>query len=73
MRAGEIITLPGQHLLTEKLGDWPGGSAKVIELRPDPVGAPEIAFQVRHTTAIDPETGELWEIGVFEHEQVDLL
>lgn len=59
------MTLVGQMVNTEAIGDWPGGVCEVTEVDPDPA-SPEIAFNVR-----DPITGE--EIGVFDYEEVQLL
>lgn len=53
--------LIGKIVMTEAIGEYPGGPAEVIELEPDP-NAPEIVFQVRHAT--------FGEIGVFDHELV---
>ncbi len=58
-RFGEKLI--GQRVLTEQIGDWPGGWATVVEIEPDE-NAPEIVFQVSH-----PVHGE---IGVFDHETI---
>ncbi len=70
---GQIKPLIGRRIFTMQIGDWPGGAATIIALTPDPAGAPEIVFQVRHVSENDPETGRLFEIGVLDHEDVDLL
>ena len=65
-------SLIGKTVLTERIGEWPGGDAEVIALQPDPK-APEIVMQVRHKSKADPlEPSRLWEMGVFEHENVEL-
>lgn len=56
--------LLGRMIHTESIGEYPGGPAVVVELEPDKA-APEIIFTVRHKT--------FGEIGVFEHEEVELL
>lgn len=53
----------GQLVVTEAMGTWPGGLCEVIEMNPDPEGAPNIAMQVRRL-----EDGD--ECGVFEDEDV---
>jgi hypothetical protein len=63
MIAREILqkykeNLIGKPVLTEQIGDWPGGLATVTEIEPDP-GAPEIVFNV------ESEHGA---VGVFEYE-----
>lgn len=65
------IDIIGLRVLTEAIGTYPGGVARIIEVAPDPA-APEIAVQVRHETEIDPETGKLWEIGIFDCEMLIL-
>lgn len=61
-RMGEELV--GRHVMTEALGEYPGGRAKVVELTPDPE-APEIVYQVVHPT--------FGAIGVFESELGTLL
>ena len=56
--------LIGRTILTVKMGEYPGGLAKVIALNIDRA-APEIVCNVRH-----PAFGE---IGVFENEEVMLM
>lgn len=56
--------LLGRDVETLAIGDWPGGVARVVELRPDPA-APEIVFQVQRP---DGDT-----VGVFEDEPVRLI
>ena len=55
--------LVGRWAITEAIGDWPGGKAKIIQCDPDPA-APEIVYQVEN---------EHGEIGIFEDEFLDLL
>lgn len=63
----------GMRVLTAPYGDWPGGPAIVTRMAPDP-GAPEIVFDVRSETHPSPdEPGELWEIGVFDHEEIEVI
>lgn len=54
----------GDTLITEPMGEWPGGVARVTEFHPDPA-APEIVMTV--------EGEGLGEIGVFEYERVGWL
>lgn len=68
MKAKQLVKKLGKKLLgkevnTPAVGEYPGGVATVIEIRPDR-NAPEIVFQVNL-----PGWGE---IGVFEHEEVSL-
>ena len=62
MRLGRDLI--GRNILTVPMGNWPGGSAEVIQLKPDP-GASDISFQVK--------SGLHGEVGVFEYEQVRLI
>jgi hypothetical protein len=55
--------LVGRTVVTEAIGDWPGGLATVIEITPDS-NAPEIVMQVR---------SEHGEIGVFEREWLEVV
>ena len=57
MTAQELIdkygdSLIGRRIWTQVYGDWPGGLATVIELRPD-FSAPEILFDVRADNGYD--------------------
>lgn len=66
MNAKELVESVGESLVgatvfTKKIGEYPGGPAKVIELNPDPA-APEIVMQVKHPT--------FGEIGIFEDEPI---
>ena len=68
MNAAELLDKKGdllidREVITLMMGDWPGGVARVIELRPDEA-APEIVFQVSNGVR---------EIGVFDHEDVQLV
>lgn len=64
LRAIHMINLIGKQVMTEPMGEYPGGVAKVTKLFPDP-SAPEIVFQVKH-----PSFGR---IGVFANEICDLV
>jgi len=69
MLAEELVkkhgsALIGRTVLTNPMGEYPGGYAEVLELEPDPE-APEIVFQVKHPT--------FGEIGVFGYERVYLI
>ena len=61
--------LVGRTVLTEVLGYYPGGEARVVEMAPDP-GTPEILFAVEHP--IREQAGRR-RIGVFDWEEVVLL
>jgi len=56
--------LVGKNVMTEKIGEYPGGVARVTKLFPD-LAAPEIVFTVCHPT--------FGEIGVFEGEECNLV
>lgn len=60
----EMPDLVGRTVITEAVGDWPGGIATVTELAPDP-GATEIAFNVHSEQHGD--------VGVFEDEWVEVF
>lgn len=69
MTAEELVNLYGDDLIgekimTEAMGDYPGGIATIIEIHPDPAVA-EIPIQVNN-----PGWGE---IGVFHYETVELV
>ena len=55
--------LVGRYVLTERIGDWPGGLALVVGFTPDP-DAPEIVMYVQQKV----ET-----MGIFEDEQIVLI
>ena len=55
--------LIGRYVLTERIGDWPGGLALVVGVTPDP-DAPEIVLYVQ-------QKGET--MGIFENEQIILI
>lgn len=55
--------LLGRTVLTEEMGEYPGGEAVVVELLPHRK-APEILFTVKHPT--------FGECGVFDWEEVHL-
>ena len=57
---GELI---GLGILTQSIGNWPGGPARIIELDPDPA-APEIVFNVKNIRG---------EIGIFDWETIYIL
>ena len=63
------VRLLGRTVLTEAIGYYAGGEARIVELAPDP-GAPEILFTVEHPTR---EQACRRRIGVFEWEEVVLL
>ena len=73
MNAKYLVLLMGQRLigrtvLTEPMGIYPGGRAKVTAVNPD-AGSPAIVFQVEH-----PIWRDKWgsnSIGVFETENID--
>ncbi len=74
MNAKYLVLLMGQRLigrtvLTEPMGSYPGGPAKVVEIAPDPEGAPEIVMQVEHPTwrEDDNPTGSM---GIFHYEDI---
>jgi len=69
--------LIGRRVRTLPLGAWPGGSARIVKVRPDPE-APEIVFEVRGTgqkvqNAIAAGDLEDEVMGVFDYEEVELL
>lgn len=71
--------LTGREIVTVKVGAWPGGRARVLELYSDPA-APEIVLQVkavenntRVTRAILSQQLDSDEIGIFENEEIILL
>lgn len=69
MLASELVSrygkrLLGQRVLTETIGEWPGGPAEVTEIGPMHDDE-NIVLQVRDAR------GE--EIGVFHHERIELL
>lgn len=77
MNAKYLVLLMGQRLigrtvLTEPMGIYPGGPAKVTEINPDPA-APEIVMQVEHPTWRDDGDNERGSIGVFSYEELELL
>lgn len=59
-------SLVGRRVLTQAYGDWPGGVARVTRMGDDPA-APEIVFFV------EMDGWEEGEMGVFDHEYVELL
>jgi len=72
IEGGEALELYGDLLVgvrvnTEAYGEYPGGPSTIIQISPDPEGAPEISFQVEN-----PEYDEK-EIGVFQHEGIQFL
>lgn len=56
--------LVGREVLTQPMGEYPGGYAIVTQVHPDP-GAAEIVFNVKHPT--------FGEVGIFEYEVVVLV
>jgi len=63
------VRLLGRTVLTETIGYYPGGEARVVELAPHPA-APELLFTVEHPTR---EQAGRRRIGVFDWEEVVLL
>lgn len=65
--------LVGQLIVTQNIGDWEGGNARVLEINPDPE-APEIVMTVRaeRVTQFDTRTNIGEVIGVFDYETVSL-
>ena len=63
------VRLLGRTVLTETIGYYPGGEARVVELAPDRE-APELLFTVEHPTR---EQAGRRRIGVFDWEEVVLL
>jgi hypothetical protein len=66
-----------KYVFTQPFGSWPGGVARIIQIRPDE-NAPEIVFTVRgENDAVKRAVGRGHldgnEIGVFDYEQVVLL
>lgn len=57
----------GDLLLTEAVGEWPGGPSRVVEIAPDPA-APEILFNVVHQYPW--HAAEFGPMGVFDCEFV---
>ncbi|MBI4695526.1 MAG: hypothetical protein HY749_16030 [Gammaproteobacteria bacterium] len=57
----------GLRIRTQPMGEYPGGVATISRIYHDPA-APDIVFMVRN-----PEYRRGAEIGVFEHEDVELL
>ena len=60
MYGGHLV---GRQIITEAVGDWPGGVATITQSMPDPA-APEIVYQVESAHG---------EIGIFDGEEVTLL
>ncbi len=71
LRAIYGVQLIGQKVMTEEVGEYPGGEAEVTELWPDPKDD-NIVFNVRHPTwrTEDHPNGE---IGVFAQEECNLV
>lgn len=63
--------LVGRLVETPAVGSYPGGTARVVELHPDPA-APEIVFNVHNDAWTDASFGSHI-IGIFEDEEVTLL
>jgi len=55
----------GDVIKTPRYGEWRGGFAIITEILPDPEGAPDIVFQVEGLMGQG-------EIGVFDHEMIDV-
>ncbi len=76
MTAKQLVALHGDSLLgqmvsTEAIGEYPGGPAKVIQIAPDPKGAPEIVYQIENAHWTNDTGGH--DIGVFENELAEVL
>ncbi len=75
MRADVLVELThatstellGRRVLTDPMGEWPGGIATICELAPDPA-APEIVFNVKADFWPDDDGP----MGVFGYEEVEL-
>jgi hypothetical protein len=75
MNAGDLVekygkALKGRIVMTEPMGEYPGGKAKITEVGHDK-NATEISFMVKSYSWKDEEGNN--EIGVFEYENVRLL
>lgn len=57
----------GKNIHTEQIGDYPGGTAKLVQLNPDPT-APEIVMMVEHPTWRSDDGDN--KMGIFEYEDV---
>ena len=56
----------GDIVLTEQIGDWPGGLSKVMHVGPEDLNAPEICLYVK---SLDKEIAEKFHnMGCFENE-----
>lgn len=66
--------LIGRQIVTEAVGEYPGGVATIIELFPDLEAAPEIVMQV-HNPEYKSDDGLVppGQMGIFEWEDVILL
>jgi hypothetical protein len=63
-------SLIGKTIITQKIGDWPGGICIVTDVNPDE-NAPEICFSVKRVC--DDSFNGIREIGVFDWEYVMVL
>ena len=61
--------LVGKTILTQRIGEWPGGLAVVTQIRHDK-NAPEIVCLVRHANQEYAE--EFGEMGIFHDEKVEV-
>lgn len=62
--------LIGQTILTEKIGDYPGGPATVIEIWPDE-NAPDIPIMVSNPAYRDLDGDNT--MGIMVHEEIQIL
>ena len=67
---GESII--GRNVNTHPMGEWPGGRAKVLSIYPDK-NAPQIVMMVEGLDGQSSDGEDFGEIGVFDHECVELL
>lgn len=68
--AQENIDLVGRTVMTEAIGDYPGGPATVTKLQPEPEDT-EMVYQVTNPNFDDGDGRH--SIGVFEYEDAALL
>jgi len=63
--------LIGRQVLTQAMGTWPGGLAKVLELDPDPNDDNIVMLVKPLAGQIDPDTKEPFkEMGIFWNEEI---
>jgi hypothetical protein len=75
MKASELVAmygkkLVGRNVVTQAIGEWPGGPAKVVRVGHDK-NAPEIVFMV---VSLNPAVRRKYkEMGVFDYEECTLM